>query len=496
MRWALAGMLLAITSAAGGVLSASAGRPSLAAPAFGYPLRQAPKCDGGLICPGDRLPSWSPDGSRIAFLRFDRGRFHLTLMDANGRDVRRLPFSLGIPTQPQWSPDGTKLLLDCGAEGGLCSIDARTGTTNRIVADPDGAILGVPVWSPDGARIAFTVYGIAWQGPGWCCQLKVVDSDGRNEISVGGGPAAKDSFHTPAWSPDGRLAFLREDRSGGESSLWETDADGTDPRRILAGDPRRPLVGIFGWSSQGWIYVSTQASAGLDLERVREDGADVEPVAASTVGGPDSRLVGWLQDPQLTADGTGVSFTRFHPDGTVGVNAIVARTERPLAVGVSPQARPYLTSLSWSPEGTRLAYTSDGDCPTVIGIHVVRVPSGTHGRLTEPCAVRGTRRADRLTGTKDTDAIYGRAGADSIHAGSGPDFVQGGPGGDFISGGPGDDRLYGGPGRDVIQGGRDWDAIVSRDRSRDRVACGPGKDVVWADRFDLVATDCELVERG
>ena len=36
------------------------------------------------------FPQWSPDGSRLAFLVFENGRWHIELVDANGNSLGQL----------------------------------------------------------------------------------------------------------------------------------------------------------------------------------------------------------------------------------------------------------------------------------------------------------------------------------------------------------------------------------------------------------------------
>jgi len=105
----------------------------------------------------------------------------------------------------------------------------------------------------------------------------------------------------------------------------------------------------------------------------------------------------------------------------------------------------------------------------------------------------------------------GAGGDDRLLAGDASgDVLDGGPGDDDLSGGFGDDTLTGGPGRDVISGDRPArcnehhcdvgggsgnDTIEARDGEADSITCGPGTDVVRADAADVVAADCERVER-
>ena len=77
-----------------------------------------------------------------------------------------------------------------------------------------------------------------------------------------------------------------------------------------------------------------------------------------------------------------------------------------------------------------------------------------------------------------------------------PLVVDGGEGADVIWGGRGEDVLTGGQGSDWIDGMDRGDRIEVRDGVADEVQCGTGIDTVIADVMDVVAADCELVERA
>ena len=103
--------------------------------------------------------------------------------------------------------------------------------------------------------------------------------------------------------------------------------------------------------------------------------------------------------------------------------------------------------------------------------------------------------ADDISGTAKADHLSGTGGADVIKAGRGNDWVNGGAGNDTIYGGTGNDILYGGPGADLIYGGTGNDTIHAADGVKDTIDCGLGHDVVYADRHDKVAKNCENVHR-
>ncbi|MEA2478393.1 MAG: hypothetical protein QOJ07_315 [Thermoleophilaceae bacterium] len=104
----------------------------------------------------------------------------------------------------------------------------------------------------------------------------------------------------------------------------------------------------------------------------------------------------------------------------------------------------------------------------------------------------------------DVDTVEGGFVGDSLTGSDGAETLRGNAGGDTIDGLGGDDRLEGGDGADTITGGTGVDSIdagdgadtiAARDGTADTITCGPGADTVTADASDIVAADCEVVDR-
>ena len=152
-------------------------------------------CDGTGASPAVTDPATRP----IAFASDRSGSFDLWLMGSDGSDEIRLTNAPHAEALPSWSPDGTRLAFMSAAEledrGDICVINAD-GTGLQNLTDTPDVFETTPTWSPDGAQIA---YG-TWSGDDH--QIYVMDSDG------GGNHLVASDGDWPSWSPDSeRIVF-------------------------------------------------------------------------------------------------------------------------------------------------------------------------------------------------------------------------------------------------------------------------------------------------
>jgi Tol biopolymer transport system component len=158
-----------------------------------------------------RMPRWSPDGTRIAFDRFDpdRRRFRVYVMGRDGANPRPLTASDGDDFAPDWSPDGARLLfLSNRAPRGWWTMYvmlADGSGEQELAVDACPYNVSDPRWSPDGARIAFTCDN-SW---GWGIYVMQADGTDAVRLSPPNGPEAFTYDAMTVWSPDShQLAFV------------------------------------------------------------------------------------------------------------------------------------------------------------------------------------------------------------------------------------------------------------------------------------------------
>ncbi len=267
---------------------------------------------------GDLYPSFSPDGTLLAFLRSGSGSFgdwDVWVQRVVEGTPRRLTHAeCDICYAPVWTPSGSEILFTTG--GGNFSIHRvslaggeaqpvfgvgagfpslrgslmvyqqvtplpqpvyrapgrknplRNREPQKLIASSHSD--GNPSYSPDGRKIAFQS-DRAGKG-----NISVCDSDGSNPLQL----TSFDSHTgTPRWSPDGRKLVF-DSIEAGDWNIYVIDADGGVPQRLT---PESSDETVGTWSRDGrWIYFGSNRSGSQQVWKMPSTGG---PAVEVTRGG-------------------------------------------------------------------------------------------------------------------------------------------------------------------------------------------------------------------
>ena len=243
-----------------------------------------------------------------------------------------------------------------------------TGLTNLT---PGGELESNPNWSPDGRKILFSRDADLW----------VMDADGSGRVHLADGQGIYDHH----WSPDGRMIAYVDPRQEGEDlidDLWVAQADGTGKVKVAEG------AFTFSWSPDGRIVYASDADLGdVHLRIVNADGSGdsrlTSRAAFQPAWSPDGTRIAFVTlDAKeiflVSPDGTGeVNLTQglgqddgptWSPDGSrlaFSTGPLIPSLESEVAVmNRDGSGRTILTDRPgfdfqpvWSPDGAKIVFT-------------------------------------------------------------------------------------------------------------------------------------------
>lgn len=192
----------------------------------------------------DSDPTWSPDGSKIAFVSTRSGNADLWVMNVDGSGLTQLTDNEGSVRFPDWSPDGSLIaysanvndqrdiyVIEAPGAGPLTAASAAaapalqpTQATNHPDVDNE------PVWTPDGGKIIFFSTREGLDGALW--SIDFTGSGGENPVGL-----TLDFVFACApgsgWSlVDGRIKMSFVGETDGQLDIWTMDHDGSNQMNV------------------------------------------------------------------------------------------------------------------------------------------------------------------------------------------------------------------------------------------------------------------------
>ena len=249
-------------------------------------------------------PSWSPDGTRIAFFWGpERTPTQLYTVDARGGALHRVATFTGNVQGLKWSPDARSIGVlyiahphrkagalatgarDIGVIGStvdeqrLSIIDVASGALTQIT--PQDVYVYEYAWAPDSKRVAFTyAYGNG-DNNWWIARLATMEVQSKRMRELYK-PSAQ--INDPQWSPDGkRVAYISgvmSDFGAVGGDVFVADAVSGHAHDIAPG--MRLSASSLHWIDSLHLYMGAHDQGNLHLYKVAADSGSIAPLTSGT----------------------------------------------------------------------------------------------------------------------------------------------------------------------------------------------------------------------
>jgi Tol biopolymer transport system component len=239
---------------------------------------------------------------RMAFVSQQNSINYIYLMDVDasgkGADPVRLTSDAESEDNPQWSPDGTRLVYQRGFNGAATYVINADGTGQQRLSPTPGFDV-TPSWSPDGTKI---IYARLYQAPQPNMppmnDIRIMNADGTGDHAI----LTNTLFSVePKWSVKNQVVFMSLMNGSGYLQIYTMNVDGTGLRQLTgaAANSADPV-----WSPDGTrISFGSDREGGnkLNIFAMNADGSQLEQLTRFQV--PDE-----AGDTNWSSDGRKIAF--------------------------------------------------------------------------------------------------------------------------------------------------------------------------------------------
>jgi TolB protein len=171
-------------------------------------------------------PGWRSN-SEVAATLSPEGKQEIFIVKTDGTLSRRVTNNQSIDISPTFSPDGSKMAF-VSSRNGLPQIfiqDIQSGLVKRLTFS--GRYNTQPSWSPLGNKIAYTT----WEKNSEI-NIFIINTDGSGLMQL---TQQSGENKSPSWSPDGEMIVYTSNRQGKEK-MYVMSSKGGNERLLLQGD--------------------------------------------------------------------------------------------------------------------------------------------------------------------------------------------------------------------------------------------------------------------